>query len=340
MHEIDQFCYNPFNMIPPKIQKGDGCRIIAPARSLSLPWITSELKLLAKKRLEELGLQVTFGKYVDEMDDFGSSSIEQRIEDLHDAFRDVSVKIILTVIGGYNSNQLLRYIDYDLIRSHPKILCGFSDITALGTAIYAKTGMVTYSGPHFFNFGQKQNFDYTLDYFKKAFFENGPIEILPSEHYVDDYWALKQDEVTLIPNKGWQVFYKGKAEGVIIGGNLGTFHLLHGTEFLPDVDEDVILFIEDDREDTPLAFDGNLQSLLHQKFAKRIRGVVMGRCEEKSGINLEILRKIIDTKQELNGIPIIVNADFGHTTPMFTFPIGGRASIEASSQPSITIQQH
>lgn len=330
------FCYNSFNMIPPKLKKGDGVRIIAPARSLALPWISKELVMLAQKRLENLGLMVSFGKHVYEYDEFGSSSIEHRIEDVHDAFSDDSVQLILTVIGGYNSNQLLRHIDYDLIRSHPKILCGYSDITALATAIYARTGLVTYSGPHFFNFGQKQNFDFTLKYFKEAFFENGPIEVVPSEKYVDDYWAIKQDEVVLVPNEGWKILNQGQAEGLIIGGNLGTFHLLHGTEYLPDVDENVILFIEDDREDTPLAFDRNLQSLLHQKFAKHIRGVVIGRCEEKSGMTLDLLKKIVLSKSELKNVPIIAGVDFGHTTPMITFPIGGKATVNASS-PSITL---
>lgn len=327
-------------MIPKKLQQGDGVRIIAPSRSLALPWINDDLKSLAKQRLEELGLVVSFGNYVNECDVFDSTTVQHRVEDIHEAFQDTSVQLVLTVIGGFNSNQLLQHLDYELIRKNPKILCGYSDITALATAIFAKTGMVTYSGPHFFNFGQEQNFEYTLDYFRKCFFEENPINILPSKAYIDDWWAVKQDEVQLIPNEGWITLQKGEAQGTIIGGNLGTLHLLHGTEYFPDISGDVILFIEDDREDHPAAFDRNLQSLLHQPFAKNIRGVAIGRCEEKSGITYDLLRQIIASKPELHDVPIIAGLDFGHTTPMFTFPIGGTASISASEKSSISILQH
>ncbi|MBM3227851.1 LD-carboxypeptidase [Candidatus Peribacteria bacterium] len=328
-------------MFAPKLKKGDGVRIIAPARSLMLPWMSNELKETAQKRLESLGLRVSFGKYVNERDEFDSTTIEHRIEDLHDAFADDSIQIILTVIGGFNSNQLLRYIDYDLVRNNPKILCGYSDITALATAFYSKTDVVTYSGPHFFNFGQKQNFEYTMNHFKKCFFEEDPIILHPSEKYVDDLWATKQDDVQMLPNNGWHILQEGNAKGVIIGGNLGTFHLLHGTEYMPNPSEDVILFIEDDRDDHPAAFDRNLQSLLHQDFAKRIRGVAIGRSEIKSGISLELLSKIIASKLELQNIPVVAGLDFGHTTPMFTFPIGGRAAMSVSAQEaSIVIDQH
>src|SRR5918999_4129602 len=127
-------------LIPPKLQKGNTIQVISPAQSLSLPFIQT-VKDHAIKSLREAGLQVTFGKHVDEIDEFNSSSIQSRVEDLHEAFSNQSVKLVVTVIGGFNSNQLLRYIDYDRIKNNLKILCGYSDITALANAIYAKTGL-------------------------------------------------------------------------------------------------------------------------------------------------------------------------------------------------------
>jgi muramoyltetrapeptide carboxypeptidase len=327
-------------MYATKLKKGDGVRVIAPSRSIALSFIGEDLKERAKKRLEDLGLVVSFGKHIHESDAFESTTIEHRIEDLHAAFADDSIQLILTVIGGFNSNQLLKSIDYDLIKKHPKIFCGFSDITALATAIYAKTGLVTYSGPHFFNFGQKRNFDYTRDYFQHCLFENNPIDLHPSDGYIDDYWAMKQDDAIIHPNTGWTVLQSGEARGAIIGGNLGTLHLLQGTEFMPTPSGDIILFIEDDREDHPASFDRHLQSLLHQPIAQKIKGVVIGRCENKSGMTNELLQEIIASKKELEGIPIIANVDFGHTTPMCTFPIGGTAKIVASDRPKIIIESH
>ena len=161
-------------MIPNKLKSGDEVRVIAPSRSMKI--INAETHEIATKRLTDLGLKVTFGKNVDLCDDFTSSPIEARIEDLNEAFTDKNVKAILTVIGGFNSNQLLKHIDYELIKNNPKIFCGFSDITALNDAIYAKTGLVTYSGPHYSSFGMKYGFDYTLDYFKKMLFSEDKVE--------------------------------------------------------------------------------------------------------------------------------------------------------------------
>ncbi|WP_025689663.1 LD-carboxypeptidase [Paenibacillus zanthoxyli] len=100
-----------------KLTQGDEIRVIAPSRSLSL--IRVEQRELAKKKLEQLGYRVTFSKYSLDSDEFNSSSIEARIEDLHNAFRDPKVKGILTAIGGFNGNQLLPYIDYSLLNTPP-----------------------------------------------------------------------------------------------------------------------------------------------------------------------------------------------------------------------------
>lgn len=328
-------------MLAPHLKKGDTVRVIAPARSLALPWINDELKELAQERLEALGLIVTFGKYVNECDAFDSSSIEHRTEDLHEAFADPEVKLILTVIGGFNSNQLLQYLDYDLIKNNPKRICGFSDITALTNAIYTKTGLITYSGAHFFNFGQKKGFDYTQKAFVSCHFNTAPFELSPSSDYVDGYWATNQDNPDYIQNEGWHVLSEGKASGTIIGGNLCTLNLLHGTDYMPTPSGDIILFIEDDSESQPHTFDRDLQSILHLPLATQIKGVVIGRFEKASNMTQEKLTKIISTKKALDGIPVIADIDFGHTTPVITFPIGGRAELQVGSNKScIRITEH
>lgn len=326
-------------IIPPKLKKGDTVRVIAPARSLGMSWIQA-VKEKAIKSFELIGLKLTFGKHVNEVDEFDSSSIESRIEDLHDAFKDKNVKLVITVIGGFNSNQLLKYIDYDLIKNNPKILCGYSDITALANAIYAKSGLVTYSGPHFFNFGDEKSFDYSLEYFKKCFFQEDSYEIIPSSKWSDDRWANDQENRTFIENKGYVVINEGSASGTIVGANLCTFNLLHGTQFMPGL-KDTVLFIEDDYESVPHTFDRDLQSLIHQPDFNRVRGIVLGRFQNKSNMADDLLTKIIKTKKELNKIPVIANADFGHTTPMITFPIGGTVEISAiQNKATIKILKH
>jgi len=256
-------------MIPPKLKAGDGVRVITPARSLAMSWINEELKEKAIQRFKELELNLSFAEHVYEIDDFNSSSIQSRVFDLHEAFRDKSIQLVITVIGGFNSNQFLRYLDYDLIKANPKILCGYSDITALANALYAKTGLVTYSGPHFFSFGDKQGFDYTLQYFKKCLFDKKPFEISPSPKWSDDKWANDQENRTFVENDSFWIINEGEAEGKILGGNLCTLNLLQGTEFMPDI-QGSILFLEDDEEAHFATIDRDLQSIIHQPDFEKV----------------------------------------------------------------------
>lgn len=323
---------------PDKLKDGDEVRIIAPALSYSI--FSEELKSIANKRFEDLGLKLTFGKHINEKNDFTSSSIESRVEDLHDAFSDKNVKAIFTAIGGANSNQLLKYLDWQLIKNNPKIFCGFSDITALNNSIFAKTGLVTYSGPHYSTFGQKLYFDYTLDYIKKCLMTSDSVAIKPSESWSDDSWYKDQDKRNLIKNDGWLVIKEGKAIGAIIGGNLCTFNLLQGTEYMPDLDNS-ILFLEDDYLTNPDTFDRDLQSLIHLPDFNKVKGIVLGRFQNKSVVTNSLLTQIVKTKRELNNIPVIANIDFGHTDPKVTLPIGGTVELDANFTDSkITILEH
>lgn len=319
-------------MIPEKLKAGDEVRIIAPSRSMVI--LGEDCKKIATQRLETLGLKVTFGKYVMEADeDYLCTSVEHRAEDLNEAFRDKNVKAILTVIGGFNSNQILDFIDYEAIKQNPKIFCGFSDITALSNAIYAKTGLVTYSGPHYSSFGMLKGFEYELEYFKKMFFQPEEFEIESSKEWSDDAWFIDQENREFISNEGMYIINEGKAEGDIVGGNLCTLNLLQGTEYMPNI-EGKVLFLEDDGmagNAYLVTFDRDLQSLIHTKEFKNIKAIVLGRNQKGCNMTKEKWIKLIKNKPELKDIPVIAGADFGHTTPIFAFPIGGHAKLEAEN---------
>ncbi len=313
-------------MIPQKLQKGDEIRVIAPSSSLSI--ISKENRELAVKKLEELGFKISFSQNAEEIDEFDSSSIKSRVGDLHEAFADGNVKGILTVIGGFNVNQILKYLDYDLIKKNPKILCGYSDITALSLAIYQRTGLVNYSSPAFANFGMKKGFEYTLEYFKKCLLKEEPFKIISSKKWSDDIWYLDQEKREFFKNDGELFINEGETEGKIIGGNLCTLNLLLGTEFMPSI-KNSIIFLEDDEESKVQHFDRNLQSLIHQPEFSEVRGLIMGRFQKTSEVTNEKIIKMIKTKKELEKIPVVANLDFGHTSPLFTFPIGGTAKLSA-----------
>jgi muramoyltetrapeptide carboxypeptidase LdcA involved in peptidoglycan recycling len=314
---------------PERLKAGDEIRIIAPARGLKL--IGQDCRDIANKRFSELGLKVTFGKYTndDEFNHEMSTSVEKRVSDLHDAFQDKNVKAIFTVIGGFNSNQILDYIDYDIIKNNPKIICGFSDISALVNAIYTKTGLITYLGTHYSSFGMDKGFDYSFEYFKKALMQNEEFEVKPSNEWSDDLWFLDQENRNFVKNEGYWTINKGKAEGEIIAGNLSVLTLLSGTQYFPDL-TDKILFIEDcfmcDADYN--LFEQQLESLSQQPNFDKVKAISIGRFQVKSNINQDKLKQIINNKTKLKNIPIIANVDFGHTTPMITIPIGGNARIE------------
>lgn len=309
-------------------------RVIAPSRSLMM--ICDENILLSEKKLKELGFNVSFSTNCSIKDEFISSSIEERINDLHDAFSDKNIDIILSVLGGYNCNQLLDYIDYDLLKKNNKIFCGYSDITVLLNAIYSQCGLVTYLGPTFHSFAMKKGLEKTIESFIAVI--NGEKYHLDDPiFYSSDKWYDDQENRTFIKNEGAIVINHGKARGNIIGGNLCSFNLLQGTEYMPSL-KNKILFIEDDSlvgVEYPFEFDRNLQSLIQQKDFNKVKAIVIGRSQTSTSMEYSKWNKIIRDKRELDNIPVIINANFGHTTPMATIPIGGNCSIDTSNEKSM-----
>lgn len=320
-------------IFPKKLKRGDEVRVVSPARSMSI--ISPDVRSIALKRLEELGLKVTFAHHCEEKDIFQSSSVKSRLEDLHEAFEDHSVKAILTTIGGYNSIQLLHGIDYDLIKKNPKIFCGYSDITTLQNSIFAKTGLVTFSGPHFSTFGCLKGIEYVIDYFQRCLFSDKLLAIDSSEEWSDDEWYINQENRTFIPNAGMRVIHPGKATGTIVGGNIDSLCVLQGTDYLPSF-HNSILFLEDNYPMTAEIFDRHLHSFMLQKEFQGVKGIVLGRFQSNSKITIDLLKEIIKSKSELASIPVIAEADFGHTLPIFTFPIGGTAILSATTS-SVTL---
>nr|NLI50356.1 LD-carboxypeptidase [Propionibacterium sp.] len=324
---------------PAKLRSGSHVRVIAPARSRAIVSAGNDNAAIAERRLAELGLTVSYADNVDETDRYHSSSIASRVADLHAAFVDPSVAGILTVIGGYNSNELLPHLDFDLIGANPKILCGYSDITALQNAILARTGLVTYSGPHWSTFGMRHLGDTTSSWFQQVLMTHEPVDLKPSPWFTDDAWYADQDHRTQLPSDGWWPLQPGAAEAQIVGGNLGTLNLLQGTPWMPSI-RDAVLFLEDDELTNPVEFRRDLHSLLQLPDADTVRGLVIGRFQIASGMARDDLEAIVATVPPLAGKPIVANVDFGHTNPLITFPIGGHVELHLGSDTRITLTHH
>ena len=315
-------------IIPEFLKAGDEVRIVAPSRGIKI--IGTDSRKLAAERFAEMGLKVTFGRNAtdENWDMMGTSPVKDRVEDIMEAFADKNVKAIFTMIGGFNSNQLLPFLDYEVIRSNPKIFCGFSDITALLNGIYARTGLVTFSGPHFSSFGMLKGFEYTWDCMKKMLTGSGKIELEASEAWSDDPWFIDQNKREFIKNGGWQVIREGQASGTLVGGNLGTFNLLLGSEYRPVFEQDTILFAEDTAGSDICDFMRNLTALTYQSDFKNVRGIVIGRFQKDSKVSREQLEYMVKNLVPLAGLPVLANVDFGHSTPLLTIPVGGKAVMD------------
>lgn len=323
-------------IFPSKLKKWDHIRVIAPARSLVL--LSEDTLLSATKRLEEQGFTVSFWKNVRETNKFLTSSVQSRVDDLHEAFADPRVNAILSVVWGYSANQMLDYIDYELIKNNPKILCWFSDITVLSNAIFQKTGLVGYSGPHFSSWAIKYGFEYSIEYFRKCCIDNDSFIIVPSKEWSDDEWYLDQEKRQFLLNEGHWIINEWSAKGRLIWWHLPCLQSLQGTQYWPKLDEDTILFIEQDEEFAPQIFDRHLQSLIQLEDFSYVKGIVIGRFQHKTKMTPSLLRVMLDWKKELASIPIIANANFGHTMPFVTFPIGGTVEISTHKQQSEMIK--
>ncbi|EOL45928.1 S66 family peptidase [Enterococcus caccae] len=314
-------------MKPPRLQAGDEIRVIAPSSSFSR--LTELGVQAAEQKLIELGFKVTFSEHTNEHDALGSSSIMSRVKDLHEAFSDDSVKGILTAIGGFNSNELLPYLDFELIKRHPKVFCGFSDITALCNAITTKTKLLTYVGPHFSSFQMEELQPYQTLAFLQATATEDPFEVTASKSWSQDEWYLPEAKRTLHTNE-WKIYsHSTPVTGICYGGNLGTFQLLFGTRFLPDL-EGSILFVENAEEDDYHDFARGLAALL--QVVKHPQALLIGRFPKKTEMTEERLLAILAKYPLLREIPVIYDMNFGHTQPIFTIPIGDQATVDTTQK--------
>lgn len=308
-----------------KLNQNAHIRILSPSSSIErIGGI--EANHAAQERLEALGFHLSFSTHYTENDLLGSASIESRVADLHEAFLDERVDLILTTIGGFNCNELLPYLDYDLIKTHPKLICGYSDTTALLNAIYAKTGLKTYMGPAYSSFKMTSLQDYQTQSWLRALTQTS-YDLIPSQKWGSNAWYLPDAEMTFHKTE-WKVYNHGQAEAVALGGNLSTFSLLRGTPYAPQ-ETDYLFFLEEAEEENYYDFDRTLAALL-QAYPKP-KAVLIGRFPKECGMNEELLLYILDKYPVLKTIPVIYDMDFAHTQPLFTMTIGARVRVDTQT---------
>ena len=308
-----------------RLKKGDHIRVVSPSSSIERIGGV-EANVAAKEKLEALGFRLSFSEHYFENDIFDSAPIASRVADLEAAFANETVDAILTTIGGFNCNELLPYLDFDLIAQNPKIFCGYSDTTALLNAIYAKTGMQTYMGPAYSSFKMEQGQQYQTTSWLNAVTQD-TYQLTPSLEWSSDAWYLPNAPRTFYPTE-WKVYNPGQASGIAIGGNLSTFALLHGTEFAPKPDK-YILFLEEAEEDHYVEFTRHFAALL--QVYPNPQAVLIGRFPKETEMTEEILLTILDKHPILKKVPVLYDLDFAHTQPLFTITIGGQVEIDTKT---------
>lgn len=301
-------------MIPTKLKKGDTIGVIAPSNYIEkddLEYINASIALM-----EASGFKVKFGKYVFE-DTLGyGTSPEKRAADINWAFKDDEVKAIMCVKGGEDSNTTLDYIDYEMIKKHPKIICGFSDNTSILNAIHEKTGLVTYHGPTFKSLTSWET-GYAYKQFIKTFAENTESLIM----------GEPEDEYTTIQ--------AGQATGELVGGNLSLFTKLVCGKYAVNV-QDKILFLEElGFEAAPEMVNSNIYYLKQNGVFDRIAGLWIGNYEHPSKVSIEkIIKNAIGDEYKF---PIIKSDNFGHIDKKIIIPIGTKAEINTNEKIKIKL---
>lgn len=308
-------------------------RIVAPAFPLS--FISSEIQSGAERILRTLGYEFSYGRNVRATNDGSLVSIERRAQDIHDALRDPRVTHLMSVIGGIDSHKLLPAIDWNLWRQYPKPLIGYSDITSLQNAALKMADVVSVHGPAFATLGQPSYLEFSIKEFVTCLSAQ-PYLLGVASYWIDDEWYLDlKSRRDAHANPGYSVLRRGSGTGQVIGGNLTALLSLVNTIYLPSL-EGKILFLEDTSTVSKETFSNMLDQLFALPHARSLQGVVFGRMQTQSELSDSDIRHLLHKLPEF--VPVLAKANFGHTYPVGSFPIGRVATVYASkSKQSVRI---
>lgn len=239
----------------------------------------------------------------------------------------------MTVRGGFESNDLLKHINFETIESAEKILFGFSDTSVLLNAMSLRIPKGKFiHGPNLMTFAQIGKRDITFDRFVMAL--NGQYDISPINFYGNYSDA---GNTQLVATNGVVALQEGVAEGKIWGGNLSSIQLLLGTPYMPQEERDIILFIEEDElcgDDAPQMFKRALHHLAQQKIPLQVKGIILGQFEVGSNITPNFIKACLKDTGIFTNTPAAMNFMFGHTVPAGCFPIGGYCYLNITSSNS------
>jgi muramoyltetrapeptide carboxypeptidase len=298
---------------PAALTKGDLIGIVAPASPPSI----SEKITKGAEYLERLGYRVTLGKNVSNAYGYLAGTDQDRADDINAMFADKKVKAIIAVRGGYGTPRLLPLLNYPLIKKNPKILVGYSDLTALQLAIFNKTGLVTFSGPMS-----------GVEMWKE-------IDPFTEEHFWTMVTSKKKFGTVRNPDgRPFAAIVKGSGSGRLLGGNLSLITAIIGTPYLPSF-KNAILFLEEIDEEC-YRFDRMMNHLRIAGIFKEVKGVIMGELTDVKPSDTKspflTLEQVLQDYLPAIPHPVITGLVYGHVPKKLTMPIGIRGSMNANAK--------
>ncbi|MFQ5601652.1 MAG: LD-carboxypeptidase [bacterium] len=292
---------------PQKLHAGDVIGIISPGS----PMLKERLKK-GIAYLENQGYEVRVGEHVHDEYGYLAGTDTARAEDINRMFADEEVRAIFCSRGGYGTPRLLNLVDYEIIENNPKIFVGYSDITALQLAFFARTRLVTFSGP------------------MAAVEMAKGMDAFTEKHFWRMLTEIRNGARLTEPSEAWKCLKPGQAKGPLLGGCLSLICALLGTPYFPDF-QDAILFIEDIGEQ-PYQIDRHLHHLKMAGVLNRLRGMVVGQFEDcapdPDSPSLTIEQVLDDVTRDLN-FPVLSGLPYGHIDVKYTLPLGVQVALDA-----------
>ncbi|MFM9872503.1 MAG: LD-carboxypeptidase [Fimbriimonadaceae bacterium] len=311
-------------IIPPRLKPGDKVALVAPASPIGKPEDLDSFLI----RTRELGLEPVQGPNLEKEFGFFGGTDQERADDLNWAFQNPEIKAVLPIRGGYGCTRILHLLDYQAIKQNPKILCGYSDITALLIAIFQECNLITYHGPVL----ASSISDFADSYFKptlfgpepnKDFINPTPETLSPEDHTkVDPAYAIQSLGTNLKP-----------AHGPIVGGNLSLIAAMCGTPYQIRGKGKIIFF--EDISEKPYRIDRMLTQLIHAGCFKDAAGIICGQftdCDPKEPEPNEwLVADVIKDRLTPLNLPTITGTAIGHIKHKWTIPVGATVEINPTT---------
>lgn len=309
---------SPFSALrPPGLRSGDTVGIASPAGAT----FRQEDVDIVVDAVRGLGLVPRLAPHLLDRYGYLAGRDRDRAADINQFFADPDIAAILPIRGDWGSARILPYLDYDRIRQNPKIMVGFSDLTALLLGITAQTGLVTFHGPNGLTAWRPNQ----TEPFKQILFEGQTLtfENAPAPEDSDRLMQVKFRVHTITP---------GQAQGRLYGGNLSVLSGIVGSPYLPDL-TGAILFVEDIGE--PIyRIDRMLTQLKLAGMLDQLAGFVFGQCTNcgpVDGYGALTLEEVLQDHIAPLGIPAWFNAAIGHVEPILTLPLGIEVEVDAAA---------